>query len=127
MITLDDADNLDLSVWIRPGDGIVWGQACAEPVALTSLLAAQAEDLGPLTAFVGATFSDCFEPARMRSVGFSAHCAAGRNRAWCAAGQLAVIPVHYSALRGLFTRAKRSDATSCSCWSARQMRTADGR
>jgi acetyl-CoA hydrolase len=103
MITLDDADYLDLSVWIRPGDGIVWGQACAEPVALTSLLAAQAEDLGPLTAFVGATFSDCFEPARMPSVGFAAYCATGRNRAWCAADQLAVIPVHYSALRGLFT------------------------
>ena len=31
-------DALDLDRWIRPGDGVVWGQACAEPVVLVDAL-----------------------------------------------------------------------------------------
>ena len=102
MIVVEEADELDLSAWVRPGDGVVWGQACAEPVALTSLLASQAADIGPLTAFLGVTLSDALEPLAMQSVTLTAYCASGRNRAWRADGHLEVLPAHYSALRGLF-------------------------
>ena len=37
---------IDLARWVRPGDGIVWGQACAEPVVLVDSLLRQAEERG---------------------------------------------------------------------------------
>jgi hypothetical protein len=36
-----DIGALDLGRYIRPGDMVLWGQACAEPLTLTELLAAQ--------------------------------------------------------------------------------------
>ncbi|WP_448627586.1 acetyl-CoA hydrolase/transferase family protein [Geodermatophilus sp. URMC 64] len=103
-LVLDGADGLDLSRWIRPGDGLVWGQACAEPVALTAALTRQAPALGPLTAFVGTTYADAFDPAAAPGIRLRSYGASGRNRAWHAAGLLEVLPVHYSALADLLRR-----------------------
>jgi acetyl-CoA hydrolase len=103
-LVLDDVDALDLTRWIRPGDGLVWGQACAEPVALTAAVARQAPALGPLTAFVGTTYADAFDPAAAPGVRLLSYGASGRNRAWQDAGLLTVLPVQYSALGGLFRR-----------------------
>jgi acyl-CoA hydrolase len=103
-LVLDGADGLDLPRWIRPGDGLVWGQACAEPVALTAELARQARALGPLAAFVGTTYADAFDPTAAPGVRLMSYGASGRNRAWHAAGRLEVLPVQYSALSGLFRR-----------------------
>jgi acetyl-CoA hydrolase len=103
-LVLDDADDLDLRRWLRPGDGVVWGQACAEPVALTSALSRQATALPPVRAFVGTTYADAFDPVAAPQVRLYSYGASGRNRAWCAAGLLTVLPVHYSALPDLFRR-----------------------
>ncbi|HYU83401.1 MAG TPA: hypothetical protein VEK80_01235, partial [Kribbellaceae bacterium] len=46
-------DPLDLSRYLRPGDLVVWGQACAEPRTLTEALVAQAPRIGDLRCFVG--------------------------------------------------------------------------
>jgi len=32
---------VELSRWIRPGDGVVFGQACAEPQTLVEAIVAQ--------------------------------------------------------------------------------------
>ena len=40
------ADELDLERWILPGDGVVFGQACAEPTVLVNALLTQAQELG---------------------------------------------------------------------------------
>jgi len=103
-LVVDGAEALDLARWIRPGDGLVWGQACAEPVALTAALARQAPALGPLTAFVGTTYADAFDPAAAPGIRLRSYGAGGRNRAWHAAGLLEVLPVQYSALGALFRR-----------------------
>src|SRR5512135_1969742 len=46
-------DGLDLARFLRPGDRVVWGQGCAEPRALTSLLVEQRHRLGGITCFTG--------------------------------------------------------------------------
>ena len=38
-----DPDGLKLDAFVRPGDHIVWGQACGEPTTLVEALIAQAE------------------------------------------------------------------------------------
>jgi len=101
---LDGTDGLDLARWIRPGDGLIWGQACAEPVTLTAALTRQAERLGPLTAFVGTTYADAFDPAAAPNVRVLAYGASGRNRGWQADRLQEALPVQYSALAGLFRR-----------------------
>lgn len=103
-LILDDIGELDLTRWIRPADGLVWGQACAEPVTLTAALVRQAPALGPLTAFVGTTYADAFDPAQAPDIRVFSYGAGGRNRAWQAAGLLTVLPVQYSAMAGLFRR-----------------------
>jgi acyl-CoA hydrolase len=104
VLTGGDDPDLDLSRWIRPGDGLVWGQACAEPVTLTAALTRQAAGLGPLTAFIGTAYTDAFDPAAAPSVRLLSYGASGRNRAWQEAGLLESLPVQYSALAGLFRR-----------------------
>jgi hypothetical protein len=42
---------LDLRAFLRPGDRIVWGQACGEPTTLVEALIAQADSIGRLSAF----------------------------------------------------------------------------
>src|SRR3954470_9475045 len=61
---------VDLARWVRPGDGIVWGQACAEPVVLVDALLHQAEELAPLAAFAGLCRRDLPFPDGMRVVSY---------------------------------------------------------
>jgi acetyl-CoA hydrolase len=100
----DDVAALDLARWIRPGDGVVWGQACAEPVTLTAALMRQAAGIGPLEAFIGTAYTDAFDPAAAPTVRVRSYGASGRNRAWVEAGLVEALPVHYSSLAGLFRR-----------------------
>ena len=44
---------IDLRAHLRPGDTVVWGQACAEPLTLTRALAEQQPEIGPLRLFLG--------------------------------------------------------------------------
>lgn len=91
-------ENLDLSEFIRPGDGIVWGQTAAEPVLLTRALVAQRHSIGPVSAFIGATWSDVANPAYTDAIRFYSYCAAAANRSLAAAGKLEVVRSHYSKL-----------------------------
>jgi acyl-CoA hydrolase len=87
-------DKLDLTRWVRAGDGVVWGQACAEPVVLVDALLAQAPEA--LSVFVGLSWRELDVPARIRVVSYGALGRLGRL------AQLEVVPCHYSALPGLF-------------------------
>ena len=51
MTVTTDAAGLDLSRFLRPHDRIVWGQACGEPTTVVEALIAQAQGIGPLSAF----------------------------------------------------------------------------
>src|SRR5215218_766343 len=87
-------DELDLERWVRPGDGVVWGQACAEPVLLVDALLEAG--IAPLAAFVGLSWRDLNVPDGVRVVSYGALGRLGRLEG------LEVVPCHYSALPALF-------------------------
>jgi acyl-CoA hydrolase len=99
---------LELGRWIAPGDGVVFGQACAEPTVLVDALLAQAADIGSLRAFVGLTWGERIPehaPASLKIVSYGALGTLGRVQ------DLSVVPCHFSALPALFAqRALPGDA-----------------
>jgi acyl-CoA hydrolase len=91
-----DAAGLDLTQFLRPGDRIVWGQACGEPTTLIEALIAQAASLGAVSAFAATSFSGLLDVAAAQKVSLSSMGAIGALRSLTAAHQLAVIPCHVS-------------------------------
>ena len=69
MTVVTDASRLDLRAYLRPGDHIVWGQACGEPATLVEALIAQAATIGDLSAFSATSFSGCSGRKPERSSG----------------------------------------------------------
>lgn len=93
-----DIEALDFAALLRPGDGLTWGQASAEPAGLVRRLVAQRSRLGGLRAFVGLTLGDTLDPARDGTIAFASFGALGTARRLHAAGVLEVVPMNYSAL-----------------------------
>jgi acyl-CoA hydrolase len=90
---------LELARWISPGDGVVFGQACAEPTVLVDALLAQAPEIGRLRAFAGLTWGDRIPtkaPPSLRVVSYGALGTLGRL------ADLSIVPCHFSALPALF-------------------------
>jgi acyl-CoA hydrolase len=85
-------DELDLSRWIRSGDGIVIGEACAEPTVLVDALVDQADALDDVSAFVGLSWQERITQAPFRLVSYGALGRLAR------AGELTIVPSHFSAL-----------------------------
>jgi acetyl-CoA hydrolase len=92
---------IDLASVIRPGDGIIIGQACAEPQTLVEALAAQREVLSGCGVFLGTNYSGVLKPAHADHLRLSAYCGIGQNRALADAGVLEIVPAPYSQLAGL--------------------------
>ena len=90
------SDAIDLREWVRPGDQIVWGQACAEPLTLTETLVSQRADLGGVSAFLGSCFSNTFKPEHADHLRFEAFGAIGSTRKLARAGVLDLVPCHVS-------------------------------
>jgi acyl-CoA hydrolase len=95
------AGELDLRGFIRSGDGIMWGQACGEPVTLTKALVAQRADLGGVSAFVGSAFSDTLQPEHADHIAFSSMGAIGTLSRLAAAGVLGIVPTHVGQIGAL--------------------------
>ncbi len=91
-----DAAGLDLSAYLRPGDHIVWGQACGEPTTLVEALIAQAESIGNLSAFTATSFSGLLTAEAASKFSFSSMGAIGALRTVAAAGKLGIVPCHVS-------------------------------
>lgn len=91
-----EASALDLSEIIRPGDQIIWGQACGEPQTLTEALVAQRAVLGGVSVFMGASFSNTFRPEHSDFIRFQAFGALGSSRKLSRAGVLDLVPCHLS-------------------------------
>ncbi len=96
MMVTTDAAGLELSRFLRPGDRIIWGQACGEPATLVEALIAQAERLGRVSAFAATSFSGLLDPAAADKFDISSMGAIGALRALTAANKLGVIPCHVS-------------------------------
>jgi len=105
-----DAARLDLREWIRPGDQIIWGQACGEPQTLTEALVAQRADLGGVSVFMGSCFSTTFKPEHADHIRFQAFGAIGSSRKLSRAGVLDLVPTHVSRIAPLIEQGSiRSD------------------
>jgi len=91
-----------LSRHLRPGCGIVVGQACAEPQTLMDMLVAQRAEFSGTQVFLGANYSGIAKPAHTDHLRFAAYCGAGYNRALADAGVLEIHPHPYSRLGPLF-------------------------
>ena len=93
---LGDVSDLDLASYIRPGDTVAWGQACAEPLTLTGALIEQREQLAGVRCFTGV--SAALRPEHCDHLSVTSYTAAGANRALARAGALDILAAHYSEL-----------------------------
>jgi acyl-CoA hydrolase len=87
---------IDLSPYLRPGDHIVWGQACGEPTTLIEALLAQADQIGDLSAFAATSFSGILDSAAAHKIKLSSMGAIGALRALTEAHRLRIVPCHVS-------------------------------
>src|SRR3990172_9895154 len=86
----------DLARFIRPGDGIVLGQACAEPQSLAEALVAQRAAFSGASVFLGVNYAGIVRPEHADHLRLSSYCGAGHNRALADAGVLDIHPHPYS-------------------------------
>jgi acyl-CoA hydrolase len=96
MTAATHAHGLDLGAYLRPGDHIVWGQACGEPTTLVEALIAQAAGIGPLSAFAATSFSGILDAEAAGRLSLSSMGAIGALRTVAAAGRLGIVPCHVS-------------------------------
>jgi acyl-CoA hydrolase len=97
---------VDLSSVIRPGNAIIWGQACAEPQTLVEGLVAQRKTFSPCSIFLGNSYSGIIRPEHADHLRLASYCGTGTNRALADAGVLEILPVPYSQL-GTLIRSKK--------------------
>jgi acyl-CoA hydrolase len=97
---------VDLTSVVRPGDGIIWGQACAEPQTLVEALVAQRAHLSGVGVFLGSSYSGILTPQHADHLRLSSYCGTGSNRALADAGALDILPVPYSQLGPLIREGK---------------------
>jgi len=92
---------IDLSKFIRPGDGVVWGQACSEPLTLTEAFVAQRERFSGASVFLGVSYAGTVRAEHADHLRLLSYCGAGHNRKLADAGLLDICPFPYSQLDGL--------------------------
>src|SRR5580765_8367017 len=92
---------MDLASVVRPGDGIICGQACAEPQTLVETLVAQRERLSGCRLFLGANYSGIVKASHSDHLRLSSYGGIGHNRALSDAGVLDVMRVAYSQIAPL--------------------------
>jgi len=90
------ADGLELGAFLRPGDHVVWGQACGEPTTLLEALIAQADSIGRLSGFAATSFSGILDAKAAEKISLSSMGAIGALRTVAATGRLGIVPCHVS-------------------------------
>jgi acetyl-CoA hydrolase len=92
---------VELASLIRPGDGIVWGQACAEPRTLVETLVGQRAAFSGARVFMGSSYSGIVKPEHADHLRLASYCGTGTNRPLADAGALDILPAPYSQLGNL--------------------------
>jgi acyl-CoA hydrolase len=95
---------IDLSAYLRAGDGVWWGQGGAEPEPLVDALLDQVDGIGPVRAFCGLTWNERLSGELPDNLTVLSYGGLGRLRGLSGQGRLDVVPCHYSALPRLFAR-----------------------
>jgi acyl-CoA hydrolase len=91
----------DLASVIRPGDGVIVGQACAEPQTLTEALVEQRASFSGARVFLGVNYAGIVRPEHADALRLSSYCGSGHNRALAGAGVLDIHPQPYSQFAAL--------------------------
>jgi len=91
----------DLTGIVRAGDGVLIGQACAEPQTLVEALVEQRAAFPGARVFLGVNYSGIIRPGHADHLRLSAYCGSGHNRALAEAGVLDIHPHPYSRLGAL--------------------------
>lgn len=104
MTVSTDANGLDLGAFFRPGDHIVWGQACGEPTTLVEALIAQAEGIGRLSAFAATSFSGVLDAVAAERLNLFSMEAIGALRTVAATGRLGIVLCHVSQVGPMITQ-----------------------
>jgi acetyl-CoA hydrolase len=103
---MTEAAAIDLTALLRPGDTVVWGQACAEPLTLTRALVEQQPAIGPLRCFLGMRSPGATPLPDGPGLTYAGYGGGGTTRALADRQALDVLPARYSDLPRLFgTRA----------------------
>lgn len=92
-------DELRLADWIRPGDHVLWGQACAAPQPLVQQLVAQRHAIAQgsrFGVFLGIGAGEAIPAEATDCIDFRAYCGTGSNRTLAQAGCLDMLTSHYS-------------------------------
>ena len=92
---------IDLSEFIRPGDGVIFGQACSEPLTLTEAFVSQRARYSGASVFLGVNFAGTVKAEHADHLRLTAYCGAGHNRKLADTGVLDICPFPYSQLGGL--------------------------
>jgi acetyl-CoA hydrolase len=103
VVEYDGVSQLELARYVRPGDTVVWGQACGEPLSLTEALMAQRAKLPGVRCFLGVPCAATVRPEHADHLRFVSYTASGANQALHQAGVLDILPCHYSALPAMLT------------------------
>ncbi|AZG46621.1 acetyl-CoA hydrolase/transferase family protein [Gordonia insulae] len=93
---------VDFGGLLKPGTGVWWSQAAAEPRPLVDELLEQAPELGPLRLFTGLSWNDQLAQAISPTDTMVSYGGLGALRDLGATDQLEVVPCHYSALPRMF-------------------------
>lgn len=93
---------VDFGGALRPGMGVWWSQAAAEPRPLVDRLLAAAPGIGPLRLFTGLSWNDQLAQSISPTDTMVSYGGLGALRELGATDQLDVVPCHYSALPRMF-------------------------
>lgn len=97
---------IDLTSYIRPGDGVWWGQGGAEPEPLVNALLDQVDSIGPVRVFCGLTWNERLSSEISENLSVLSYGGLGQLRGLSKQGRLEVVPCHYSALPRLFAEGR---------------------
>lgn len=104
MAPVELAADGDLTRWIRPGDGVVVSQGCAEPAGLVDALIAAAGSgaLPGVSVYCGLTWRDVLAAPEAEALDVVSYGVLGALAKVAAARPVRIVPSHFSALPGLF-------------------------
>ena len=91
-----DLADIEWHALIRPNDLVVWAQASAEPLGLTTSLVRARHSIGGFRAFVGISYGTSVDAAYTDCIAYSSYCGTGNNRTL--GDRLDILPVHYGEL-----------------------------
>jgi acetyl-CoA hydrolase len=89
-----NAETIDFSKLIKPGDTVVWTQGAGEPLTLIEKLLEQRHAIGPFRVFLGASYTGMLGVEHTDVISLLGMGAVGSNRELIKAGKMEIIPCH---------------------------------